>query len=107
MKVCVAITADCQVDPRWGRAGRVAVAQVAAGQIRDWQEFPVAWGTLHDQGTEGAHHPRIARFLRDNQVQAIAAHHVGPGMQRILGSMAIRVVTGLSGDARKAALAAV
>jgi predicted Fe-Mo cluster-binding NifX family protein len=45
--------------------------------------------------------------LRDNQVQAIAAHHVGPGMQRILGSMAIRVVTGLSGDARKAALAAV
>lgn len=43
MKVCVAITADCQVDPRWGRAGRVAVAEVAAGQIRDWQEFPVAW----------------------------------------------------------------
>jgi predicted Fe-Mo cluster-binding NifX family protein len=106
MKVCVAITADGQVDSRWGRAERVAVAEVSDGQIRDWQEFAVAWGTLHDQGSEGAHHARIARFLRDNQVQAIAAHHVGPGMERMLGSMAIRVVTGASGDARKAALAA-
>ncbi len=107
MKVCVAITADRQVDPRWGRAGRVAGAEVADGEIRDWQELTVAWGTLHDQGTEGAHHAQIARFLRDNQVQAIAVHHVGPGMERMLGSMAIRVVTGLSGDARTAALAAV
>jgi predicted Fe-Mo cluster-binding NifX family protein len=107
MKVCVAITADSQVDPRWGRADRVAVAEVAGGEIGDWQEFSVGWGTLHDQGTEGAHHARIARFLRDNQVQAVAVHHVGPGMERMLASMAIRVATGLSGDARRAALAAV
>jgi predicted Fe-Mo cluster-binding NifX family protein len=107
MKVCVAITADRQVDPRWGRADRVAIAEVADGEIRDWQEFTVSWETLHDQGTEGAHHARIARFLRDNQVQAVAVHHVGPGMERMLGSMAIRVVTGLSGDARRAAVAAV
>ena len=106
MKVCVAVTADGQVDPRWGRAGRVAIADVTGGQVRGWQEFAVAWGILHDQGTEGAHHARIARFLRDNQVQAIAAHHVGPGMERMLGSMDIRVVTGVSGDARKAALTA-
>jgi hypothetical protein len=26
MRVCVRITADGQVDPRWGRADRVAVA---------------------------------------------------------------------------------
>lgn len=106
MKVCVAVTADGQVDPRWGRADHVAIADVTGGQVRGWQEFAVAWGTLHDQGTEGAHHARIARFLRDNQVQAIAAHHMGPGMERMLGSMHIRVVTGVSGDARKAALAA-
>jgi hypothetical protein len=31
---------------------------------------------------------------------------VGPGMERMLGSMDIRVVTGVSGDARKAALTA-
>jgi predicted Fe-Mo cluster-binding NifX family protein len=107
MKVCVAVTADGQVDSRWGRASRVAVAEVDSGQIRDWQEFAVGWGALHDQGTEGAHHARIARFLRDNQVQVVAAHHVGPGMERMLGSMAIRVVTGVSGDARTAALGTV
>ena len=106
MKVCVPITADGQVDTRWGRADRVAVVEVADGEIRDWQEFTVGWGTLHDQGPEGAHHARVARFLRDNGVQAIAVDHVGPGMQRMLGSMAIRVVTGLGGDARSAACAA-
>ena len=74
------------------------------GQIRGWQEFAVSWGAFRDQGTEGAHHARIARFLRDNQVQAVAAQRVGPGMERMLGSMAIWVVTGVSGDARKAAL---
>lgn len=105
MKVCIPVTADGQVDPRWGRADRVAVADIADGHIRDWQEFAVGWGSLHDEGTEGAHHARVARFLRDNQVQAIAVHHIGPGMQRMLGSMAIAVVTGLSGDARTAALA--
>jgi predicted Fe-Mo cluster-binding NifX family protein len=106
MRVCVPITADGQVDPRWGRADCVAVADVADGEIRDWQEFTVAWGTLHDQGTEGAHHARMARFLRDNQVQAVAAEHVGPGMQRMLASMGIQIVTGLGGDARSAACAA-
>jgi len=106
MKVCVPVTADGQVDPRWGRADRVAVAEVAGGEVRDWQEYTVAWGTLHDQGTEGAHHARVARFLRDNGIQAVGVHHVGSGMQRMLGSMAIRVVTGLSGDARSAARAA-
>ena len=106
MRVCVPITADGQVDPRWGRADRVAVADVADGEIRDWQEFTVAWGTLQDQGTEGAHHARVARFLRDKKVRAVAAEHVGPGMQRMLGSMGIRIVSGLGGDARSAARAA-
>ena len=106
MKVCVPVTADGRVDPRWGRADRVAVAEVADGEVRDWEEFTVAWGTLHDQGTEGAHHARVARFLRDNAIQAVGVHHVGPGMQRMLDSMAIRVVTDLGGDARSAALAA-
>lgn len=103
MKVCVPVTANGQVDPRWGRADRVAVAEIADGQISDWQEFTVGWGVLHDQGTEGAHHARIARFLMDNKVQAVAVSHVGPGMERMLGSMAIQVIAGLSGDARSAA----
>lgn len=106
MRVCVPITADGLVEPRWGRADRVAVADVTDGEIHDWQEFTVAWGTLHDQGTEGAHHARVARFLRENRVQAIAVHHVGSGMQRMLGSMQIQIVAGLGGDARSAARSA-
>ncbi len=82
-------------SPRW-----------PAARSANWQEFTVARGTLHDQGTGGAHHARVARFLRDNGVQAVGVHHAGPGMQRMPGSMAIRVVTGLSGDARSAARAA-
>lgn len=103
MRVCVPVTEDGQVDPRWGRADRVAVADVIDGDVRDWQKFEVSWGTLHDQGTEGAHHARIARFLLDNEVEAVAAHHVGPGMQRMLQSMSIRLVTDLTGDAAAAA----
>lgn len=106
MKVCVPITTGGQVDPRWGRAERVAVAEVSGSQVSDWQEFAVGWGTLHDQGTEGSHHARVARFLLDNKVQAVAVAHVGAGMQRMLDSMAIRVVAGLSGDARSAARSA-
>ena len=53
MKVCVPITADGQVDPRWGRADRVALAEVADGEIRDWQEFMVGWGTLARPGDRG------------------------------------------------------
>lgn len=106
MKVCVPITADGQVDPRWGRAERVAVADVTGDDVTDWQEHAVGWGTLHDQGTEGSHHARIARFLRDNQVQAVAVGHVGPGMERMLGTMEIRIVSGLAGDAREAARSA-
>lgn len=106
MKVCVPLTADGQVDARWGRAERVAVADVSDGEIRGWQEFTVGWETLHDLGTEGAHHARVARFLREQDIQAIAVHHIGPGMQRMLASMSIRAVTGLGGDARSAVLAA-
>ena len=106
MKVCVPVTGDGEVDPRWGRAQRVAVADVAGGQIRDWQEFEVGWGTLHDEGTEGAHHARVARFLREHQVEAVAVQHVGAGMERMLGTMAIRIVAGPERDARAAARAA-
>lgn len=106
MKLCVPVTADGQVDLRWGRAERVAIADIADDEIRDWQEFAVGWGALHDMGTEGAHHARVARFLRDNLVEAIAVHHVGPGMQRMLASMGVQVIARQSGDARTVAGAA-
>lgn len=102
MKVCVPITSAGTVDPRWGRAERVAVADVQDRTVSDWIEFDVGWGTLHDSGPEGAHHARIARFLRDHQIQAVAVDHVGAGMQRMLTTMGIRIDSGHGGDARAA-----
>lgn len=104
MKVCVPITRTGTVDPRWGRADRVAVADVAGGTVSDWTEFDVGWGSLHDSGPEGAHHARIVRFLRDHQVQVVAVDHVGVGMQRMLATMGIRIDTEHSGDARAAVI---
>jgi predicted Fe-Mo cluster-binding NifX family protein len=106
VRVSVPVTATGEVDPRWGRADRVAVADVADGEVRGWTEYDVGWSAAHDSGSEGAHHARIARFLLEHQIEAVAVDHVGAGMQRMLASMNVTLVTGLSGDARAAAVAA-
>ena len=107
MIVCVPVTGDGAVDPRWGRADRVALATVGAGGVEDWQEREVHWGTLHDTGSEGSHHARVARFLLDNDVEAVVAHHMGGPMAHMLERMGIAVHLDASGDAREAVAAAV
>ena len=42
MIVCAPVTREGMIDPRWGRADRVALADVADGQIVSWQEFEVS-----------------------------------------------------------------
>ena len=107
MVVCVPVTAEGLIDPRWGRAGRVAIADVTEQGIGGWREFEVGWNQLHDAGTEGSHHARIARFLRDNGVDAVVAHHMGPPMSHMLDKMGLKVRLGATGDAREAAIAAI
>ena len=102
MRICIPITADDQVDPRWGRAHQVAIADIAEGEITGWWEHEVCWDTLHDTGTEGAHHARVARFLREQHVGSVVAEHMGTGMQRMLHTMGITVYFGAHGDAREA-----
>lgn len=102
MIVCVPTTEDGQIGS-WGRAGRVAVARVEGGRIEDWQEFPVGWDRLHDEGTEGGHHARIARFLIEHRAEGVVAGHIGPPMQAMLAHMGLLVKLGVSGDARRAA----
>lgn len=87
-----------------GRASRVAVASVTEGSIASWEEVEVGWDRLHGEGTEGAHHARIVRFLRDHDVQLVLASHIGPGMQRTLSSMGVGIAVGAHGDARRAVL---
>ena len=101
--VCVPVAADGTIDTRWGRADRVALAQVEAGQIVSWEEIEVSWGTLHDQSAEGAHHARVVTFLREHGVHTVLAGHMGEGMRHTLAKMGLRVRFGISGDARAAA----
>lgn len=107
MNVCVPVTADGQVDPRWGRAARVAVARVEGGEITGWDEHAVAWDVLHDSGTEGGHHARVAAFLREHQVEAVVAEHMGPPMVQMLAKMRIAAHLEARGDARAAVASAV
>jgi predicted Fe-Mo cluster-binding NifX family protein len=104
--VCVALAEDGQIDPRWGRANRVAIVDVREGRVTDWQEHTVAWDALKDSGTEGSHHARVARFLHEHHVEAVVAHHMGEGMHHMLQKMGLQVRLGAMGDARRAAAGA-
>ena len=90
MNVMIPVRPDGSVEPRLGKAPMVAVAQVNNdGHITDWHTFQVEWDRLHDEGTEGSHHARIVRFLREHDVVACVATHAGMGMQRTLAAMKV------------------
>ncbi len=103
MIVCIPVTVDGLVDPRWGRAQRVAIAHLKGDQIESWEVFEVGWGTLHDSGPEGQHHARVARFLQEQRVEVVVAEHMGPGMTEMLAKLGIAVRLGAAGSARDAA----
>jgi hypothetical protein len=96
MAICVPVLSDGTVDPRWGKADRLAVVEVVQGEIQSWEEFQVDWSVRHDEGSSARHHARVARFLID--------HHVGDGMVRQLGIMKVALHLGAEGDARSAVL---
>jgi predicted Fe-Mo cluster-binding NifX family protein len=100
------VTTTGEVDPRWGRAGRVAVAEVVGGKVRRWDEYDVAWDRLHDEGAEGGHHARVARFVQEHRASVVVAHHMGDPMLQMLRQIDIGVRLGVSGDARLAVVAA-
>jgi predicted Fe-Mo cluster-binding NifX family protein len=106
MIVCLPVTADGQVGPSWGRADRVAVADVGASGIGSWEEFAVGWDQTHDASDHDQHHQRIARFLTDHRVTCVVAGHMGPPMQQMLDQMGISVRLGAGGEGRSAAISA-
>jgi predicted Fe-Mo cluster-binding NifX family protein len=105
--VCVPVTTEGLIDPRWGRANRVAVTEVTDSGIVTWHEYDVKWDALHDAGTEGSHHARVARFLQDHHVQAVVANHMGEPMVHMLERMGVKLRLGAAGDAREAAAGAI
>ncbi len=106
MIVAVPVDTTGQIEPGWGRAQRVAVGAVDSGELTAWQVHEVGWGDLHDTGTEGAHHARMVRFLRDQQVEAVVVERMGAGMKQVMTSMHITITSGAAGDARAAMIAA-
>ncbi len=106
MIACVPVTPTGEVDPRWGRAACVAVAEVVGGTLRRWDEHAVGWDRLRDEGLGGGHHARVARFVQEQRASIVVAGHMGDPMLQMLRRMDIEVRLGASGDARLAVLAA-
>lgn len=106
MIFCAPVTAEGMIDPRWGRADWVALADVVDGEIKDWQVVEVSWSRLHDEGGPGTHHARVVTFLREQGVEAVVVDHMGDGMVRMLDTMRLPVHSGAAGDARAAVKAA-
>ena len=103
--VWVPVTADRQVDHSWGKAPRVALVSVEGGRVTRWDEHAVGWDVLHDEGAPGSHHARVVRFLREHDVRAVAASHMGPPMQNTLTKLGIILALDAAGDAEVAAVA--
>jgi predicted Fe-Mo cluster-binding NifX family protein len=102
MIICAPVTRDGNIDPRWGRADWIVIAEILDGEIKSWQEIEVSWSTLHDEGTDGSHHARVVKFLKDQNIESIVANHMGDGMTRMLETMKISVHLGAAGDSRTA-----
>jgi predicted Fe-Mo cluster-binding NifX family protein len=105
MIVAIALSLDGTAGQGWGRAPRVAVARVEDGRIEAWAEHDVRWDVLHDEGPEGGHHARIARFLKEQGVELVIAGHMGPPMVQMLARMNIAVRLDPDGDPRAAVAA--
>lgn len=114
LTIAIPVDAAERTAPAWGRAQRVAVATVQrAGDaasdwsITDWRVHDVGWNVAHDEGTEGAHHARIVKFLREHAIRAIVVDHVGEGMHRMLHTMGIPTLPMVQGDAQASVLVAI
>jgi predicted Fe-Mo cluster-binding NifX family protein len=104
--VAIALSPNGTAGQGWGRAPRVAIARVEGGRIETWEVHDVRWDVLHDEGPEGGHHARIARFLKEHGVELVVAGHMGPPMAKMLAQMNVAVRLGVDGDAQAAAVAA-
>ncbi|MGL4831347.1 MAG: NifB/NifX family molybdenum-iron cluster-binding protein [Propionibacteriaceae bacterium] len=104
MKFVIPVTQEGACGHAWGRAHYVALAHVDNGEITNWQVEEVRWDELHN--AEGNHHARIVRYLRDNEVEAVVADHMGQGMALTLDKLGLPIFAMTSDDARECVIAA-
>lgn len=49
MRIALPVNGE-DLDPRWGKAHDVVVAEVDHGEISSWELHEVEWDRLHDEG---------------------------------------------------------
>jgi len=107
MTVCVPLNPDGTIHDRLGHANAVALCTVVDGEVTDWTVHVVDWDTTYGVDVMGVHHPRVIRFLQDNDVDTVVADNVCDIMQSTLPTLGITVYSGVTGDARDAVASAV
>ncbi|MGO1383647.1 MAG: NifB/NifX family molybdenum-iron cluster-binding protein [Arachnia sp.] len=103
MIICTPIAPSGEIGHSWGRAHAVALWSVEEGDVAASETIDVGWDALHDEGKEGSHHARVARFLKDHRVEVVVASHMGAPMSNMIDKLGIRLVLGAAGNAREAA----
>ena len=106
MIICTPITPTGEIGHSWGRASTVALITVEAGEIVVSETMDVSWDSLHDEGTEGAHHARVARFLKEHHVDVVLASHMGEPMANMIRKPGVRLHLKAGGNASESALVA-
>ncbi len=104
MIIAVPVTADGLVDPRWGKAQTIAIAKITTDpdvQIELWEEHPVGWNVLHDQGAHGTHHARIVKFLKEHNVNAVVINHCGASIMNTMQKMGLVIAVEAVGPAKE------
>lgn len=95
--------AGSEVGGGLGRARTMAVAKInAADEIVEWQEFPVGWDVLHEQGPHGSLHAVIVGFMREHDITAVVSGHMGSPMVNTMMKLGVLPLSA-TGDARNAA----
>lgn len=106
MILTLPVTDDGSVDPRFGRASTMAVAEVTDGQITSWTTHDVGWDVLHDEGPHGTHHGRIVRFLKEHNVERVLFVRMGDGMINTINKMGLVLIQVDPVDAKEIVLQA-
>ncbi len=105
MIICAPVTPGGEIGHSWGRAHTVALLTVEAGEVVASERMDVSWDSLHDEGTEGSHHARVARFLKEHRVNTVLASHMGAPMANMIHKLGIQLHLQAGGNARESALA--
>lgn len=103
-----------KVNPHFGRADQMALADVEGVKITQWKVVDTPFANMHrdhdHHGGSGGHTPNpshqstIKQFLLDHDVDVVFVGHAGPGLQKVKDETKMNVVTGAQGDAREAVM---